>query len=205
MSPPRFEEAIRAAARELAAVPGVRSAVLFGSAARGSATEESDIDIFIECNPDAEDPAWKVLLALDRQFDVEFSVIYYRPEERDAIDKQFLESIFRQGRVLFGSLPSVTPGELDLQPLRLVSYQTGRLSPRKRAQFLREIDGYKTQKRVGNKTYVVRKPGFLTDVGGWRVGRGAVIVPEDKIEAFDEILRRYGAKRHIIPIWSQRP
>ena len=205
MSPPRFEEAIRAAARELAAVPGVRSAVLFGSAARGTATEESDIDIFIECNPDAEDPAWKVLLALDRQFDVEFSVIYYRPEERDAIDKQFLESIFRQGRVLFGSLPSVTPVELDLQPLRLVSYQTGRLSPRKRAQFLREIDGYKTQKRVGNKTYVVRKPGFLTDVGGWRVGRGAVIVPEDKIEAFDEILRRYGAKRHIIPIWSQRP
>ena len=205
MNPPRFEEGIRAAARDLAAVPGVRSAVLFGSAARGSATEESDIDIFIECSPDAEDPAWKVLLALDRQFDVEFSVIYYRPEQRDALDKQFLESIVRQGRVLFGSLPSVTPIELDLQPLRLVSYQTSRLSARKRAQFLREIDGYKTQKRVGRKTYVVRKPGFLTDVGGWRVGRGAVIVPEDKIEAFDEILRRYGANRHIIPIWSQRP
>src|SRR5207249_1959107 len=142
-------------------VPGVRSAVLFGSAARGSATEESDIDIFIECNPDAEDPAWKVLLALDRRFDVEFSVIYYRPEERDAFDKQFLESIVRQGRVLFGGLPRVTPVELDLQPLRLVSYQTSRLSPRKRAQFLREIDGYRTQKRVGKKTYVVRKPGFL--------------------------------------------
>ena len=205
MNPPRFEEAIRAAAQELAAVPGVRSAVLFGSAARGSATEESDIDIFIECNADAEDPAWKVLLALDRRFDVEFSVIYYRPEKRDAFDKQFLESIVRQGRVLFGGLPRVTPVELDLQPLRLVSYQTGRLSPRKRAQFLREIDGYRTQKRVGKKTYVVRKPGFLTDVGGWRVGRGAVIVPEDKIEAFDQILRRYGAQRHIIPIWSQRP
>src|SRR2546425_1067669 len=95
--------------------------------------------------------------------------------------------------------------ELAPQPLRLVSYQTGRLSPRKRAQFLREIDGYKTQKRVGKKTYVVRRTGFLTDVGGWRVRRGAVIVPEDKIEAFDEILRRYGALRHIIPIWSQRP
>ena len=205
MNPPRFEEAIRAAARELAAVPGVRSAVLFGSAARGSATEECDIDIFIECNPDAEDPAWKVLLALDRQFGVEFSVIYYRPEERDAFDKQFLESIIRQGRVLFGGLPRVTPVELDLQPLRLVSYQTGGLSPNKRAQFLREIDGYRTQKRVGKKTYVVRKPGFLAVVGGWRVGRGAVIVPEDKIEAFDEILRRYGANLHIIPIWSQRP
>src|SRR5207247_4583083 len=109
------------------------------------------------------------------------------------------------GRVRFGGLPRVTPVEPDLQPLRLVSYKTDRLSPRERARFLREIDGYKTQKRVGKKTYVVRKTGFLTDAGGWRVGRGAVIVPEEKIEAFDEILRRYGAKRHIIPIWSQRP
>src|SRR5207245_4354598 len=139
------------------------------------------LDICIGCNADAEDPAWKVLVALDRRFDVEFSVIYYRPEQRDAFDKQFLESIVRQSRVLFGSLPSVTPIELDLQPLRLVSYQTSRLSARKRAQFLREIDGYKTQKRVGKKTYVVRKPGFLTEVGGWRVGRGAVIVREDEV------------------------
>ncbi len=190
MNPPRFQDAIRAAARDLAAVPGVRSVVLFGSAARGSALERSDIDLFIDCERDAEDAAWKVLLALDRQFDVEFSVIFYRPEEREAFDKQFLESIVRQGRALLGSLPIVTPAELDLQPLRLVSYWTDQLSPRK---------------RVGKKTYTVRKAGFLKEAGGWRVGRGAVIVPEEKIDAFDDLLRRYGAKRHIIPIWSQRP
>ena len=205
MNPPKLEEAIRAAARELAAVPDVRSVVLFGSAARGSATEESDIDLFIDCSRDAEDAAWKAILALDRRFHVEFSVIFYRPEEREAFDKQFLESIVRQGRVLFGSLPLLTPAQLDLQPLRLVSYRTGKLAPRKRAQFLREVDGYETRKRVGRKTYVVRKPGFLKEVGGWRVGRGAVVVPEESIEAFDELLRRYGATRHIIAIWSQRP
>ena len=205
MNPPRFQDAIRAAARDLAAVPGVRSVVLFGSTARGSALERSDIDLFIDCERDAEDAAWKVLLALDRQFDVEFSVVFYRPEERGAFDKQFLESIVRQGRVLLGSLPIVTPAELDLQPLRLVSYWTDQLSPRKRARLLREIDGYETRKRVGKKTYAVRKPGFLKEAGGWRVGRGAVIVPDEKIDALDELLRRYGAKRHIIPIWSQRP
>ncbi|OGS46832.1 MAG: hypothetical protein A3K66_04035 [Euryarchaeota archaeon RBG_16_67_27] len=205
MNPPRFDEAIRAAAQELANVPGVRSAVLFGSAARGRATEESDIDLFIDCDREAEDTAWKALLATDRRFRVEFSPIFYRSEEREAFDKQFLESIVRQGRALFGSLPAVTPAQLDLQPLRLVSYQTGRLSPRKRAQFLREVDGYETRKRVGRKTYVVRKTGFLREAGGWRIGRGAVVVPEESIEAFDELLRRYGATRHIVPIWSQRP
>jgi predicted nucleotidyltransferase len=205
MNPPKFAEAIQDVARRLTAVPGVRSVVLFGSAARGTATDDSDIDLFIECDPSAEDRARKTLFALDREFDVRFSVIFYRPEEREAFDKQFLESIVRQGRALIGDLPVLTPSHLDLQPLRLVSYQTTRLSARKRAQFLREIDGYETRKRVGKKTYVVRKPGFLKGVGGWRVGRGAVVVPEESIEAFDNLLRRYGATRSIIAIWSQRP
>ena len=205
MNPPRFEEAIQASAQALAGVGGVQSVVLFGSAARDSATEESDIDLFIDCPPEAQDAAWKALLTLDRRFRVEFSPIFYRPEERERFDKQFLESIVRHGRVLLGSLPMLTPSQLDLQPLRLVSYRTSRLNPRKRAQFLREVDGYKTRKRVGKKTYVVRKPGFLKEIGGWRVGRGAVVVPEESIEVFDELLRKFGATRTIIPIWSQRP
>ena len=205
MNPPRFADAIRAAARDLSRLPGVRSAILFGSAARGTAGEESDIDLFVDCDRDAEDAAWKALLDLDRRFGVAFSVMFYRPEEREGFDKQFLESIVRQGKVLFGSLPVLTPSQLDLQPLRLVSYQTGRLASRKRAQFLREVDGYETRKRVRRKTYVARRPGFLKEAGGWRVGRGAVVVPEESIEAFDEILRKYGVTRAIIPIWSQRP
>lgn len=205
MNPPRFAEAIQAAARALADIQGVRSVVLFGSAARDRATEESDVDLFIDCDPDAEDAAWKVLVALDDRYGVEFSPIFYQPGAREGFDKQFLESIVRQGRVLFGSLPVLTPAQLDLQPLRLVSYQTTHLTPRKRARFLREVDGYETRKRVGKKQYVVRKRGFLKEAGGWRVGRGAVVVPEEAIEAFDELLRRYGATRHIIPIWSQRP
>lgn len=34
----------------MAKIEAVRSAILFGSTARGSATEESDIDLFIECD-----------------------------------------------------------------------------------------------------------------------------------------------------------
>src|SRR3989440_12553643 len=205
MNPPRFQAAIQAAARDLATVPGVRSAVLFGSAARGSAAEGSDIDLFIDCERDAEDAAWKVLLALDRECDVEFSVIFYRPEEREAFDKQFLQSIVRQGRVLLGSLPIVTPAELDLEPLRLVSYWTVQLSPRKRARLLREIDGYETRKRVGKKTYSVRKPGFLKEEGGWRVGAGAVMDAVEQYDAFGALLRRDLAHRQIMPVATRQP
>jgi len=205
MNPPRFDRAIAEVRTRLKEVHGVRSLVLFGSAARGAATEESDIDLLIDCDESAEDQVRRVLYDVGRRMDVRFSPVFYRESIRRLFDKQFLESIFRKSQVLFGTMPTFTPSDLDLQPLRLVSYRTEKLSPRKRAQMLRIIDGYRTTKRVGKKRYVVEKPGFLKEVGGWRIGRGAVVVPEESIEAFDEILRRYGAQRHIIPIWCQRP
>lgn len=205
MNPKRFEEAVEAARETLAKMPAVHSAILFGSTARGSATEESDIDLFVECDSKQEREVSRVLSDLGGRFDVTIIPIFFRRTEWRRFDLQFLESIFRQGRILKGEMPPLTPLDLDLQPLRLVSYQTRELNLRKRAKLLRAIDGYRTVKRVNGKRYVVEKKGFLEETGGWRVGRGAVVIPEEKIEAFDELLRRFGAKRHIIAIWCQRP
>ncbi len=205
MNPERFDHAVEEAKKLLAKTPAVRTAILFGSTARGSATADSDIDLFIDCDWNREEEVARSLYRLGAEFGVRFSPIYFRRREWRRFDLQFLESIFRQGKILKGQMPRLSPLDLDLQPLRLVSYQTSDLNSRTRAKLLRAIDGYRTVKRANGKRYVVEKKGFLAETGGWRVGRGAVIVPEEKIEAFDEILRRYGAKRHIIPIWSQRP
>lgn len=205
MNPKRFEEAVHAARETLEKMDAVRSAILFGSTARGSAKEESDIDLFIECDWKREREVSRVLSDLGSQFDVTFTPIFFRRKEWRRFDLQFLESILRQGRVLKGEMPRLTPSDLDLQPLRLISYQTAQLNARKRAKLLRAIDGYRTVKRVNGKRYVVEKKGFLEETGGWRVGRGAVVVPEERAEAFDDILARFGAKRHMIAIWCQRP
>jgi len=205
MNPKRFNQAAEEAQKLLAETPAVRNAILFGSAARGSATEESDIDLFIDCDYDREEEVARSLYRLGARFDVRFSPVFYRRREWRRFDLQFLESIFRQGKVLKGHMPRLSPLDLDLQPLRLVSYQTRDLNPRTRAKLLRAIDGYRTVKRVNGKRYVVDKKGFLAETGGWRVGRGAVIVPEESIEAFDELLWLHRANRHIIPIWCQRP
>lgn len=205
MNPKRFEEAVQAAQGMLTEMPAVRSTILFGSTARGSAVEDSDIDLLIECDREREAEVARALHDLGDQFHVIFTPMFYRRREWRRLDLQFLESILRQGRVLKGTMPPLNPLDLDLQPLRLVSYQTSELNPRKRAKLLRAIDGYRTVKRVNGKRYVVEKKGFLEEQGGWRVGRGAVVIPEERIEAFDELLRGYGAKRHIIAIWCQRP
>jgi len=33
----------------------------------------------------------------------------------------------------------------------------------------------------------------------------AVVIPEEAVPAFDELLRRYRVTRSMVPIWSQRP
>lgn len=205
MNPRRFADAVEAGRIQLSAVRGVQSIVLFGSAARGTATEESDIDILIECPEESEDAVRRVLYDLASRYDVRFSPIFFREAERHRFDTQFLESIVRSGHVLKGALPRLTPVDLDLQPLRLVSYRTEGLPPKKRARLLRAIDGYRTAKRVGKKRYTVERRGFLQEVGGWRVGRGAVVVPEEAADGFDDLLHRFGATRVMVPIWCQRP
>lgn len=205
MNPKVHEEALEEVRKGLSRSDSVRSAILFGSTARGTATGESDIDLLIECDETAEGEVDRFLFDLQRRFHVPIVPLFYRGDDWRRFDLQLLESIFRHGRVLLGKMPSLTPIELDLQPLRLVSYQTRDLSPRRKARFLRAIDGYRTVKRVNGKRYVVDKQGFLAEVGGWRVGRGAVLVPEEALEPFDALLKRHGVKRHIIPIWSQRP
>lgn len=205
MNPETHGRVVEEARRALAGIRGVRSVILFGSVALGRATEDSDIDLLVECDEEREGEVRTILFDLARVLGVEFSPIFYKEKERGRFDTQFLESVCRSGRVLLGSMPSLTLIDLDLQPLRLVSYRTTRLSARERAELLRAIDGYRTVKRVGKKRYVSEKPGVLRDIGGWRVGRGAVIVPEEAVDRFDGLLRRYGATRHIVPIWCQRP
>ncbi len=205
MNPKKHEEAVEAVWKALSRIGGLRSAILFGSTARGTASDESDIDLLIECDEYKEHEVDRALYDLERRFHLRIVPLFYRGDDWRRFDLQLLESIFRHGRILLGRLPSLTPIDLDLQPLRLVSYQTRDLTPQRKARFLRVIDGYRTVKRVDGKRYVVEKGGFLAEVGGWRVGRGAIIVPEEALEPFDALLKRHGVKRHIIPIWSQRP
>src|SRR5438445_804739 len=73
MNPRRFHEAVKAAQDLLAKMPAVRSAILFGSTARGSATEDSDIDLFIECKAEREEEVARALYGIEGVFNVRFA------------------------------------------------------------------------------------------------------------------------------------
>jgi len=205
MNPPKIERAV-AALRELLIRDGrVRSAILYGSCARGTAREDSDIDVLILVSDGAVDRLRDSIHDIESAFDVTVSPIVLRSDDVDRLDRQFLDSVLREGIPLAGRPPRVSLQDLQLRPIRVVSFDLSHLPPSEKMRLYRLLDGYHTVKRRGRKRYERRVDGFLKEVGGRRVGRGAVVVPEAALPRLEEILSKMKAKRWTIAAWAQVP
>lgn len=205
MNPPKIERAVEALRELLTRERRVRSAILYGSCARGTAREESDIDVLILVSDGAVDRLRDSIHDIESAFDVTVSPIVLRPGEIDRLDRQFLDSVLREGIPLAGRPLSASLQELQLRPIRVVSFDLSHLPPSEKMRLYRLLDGYATVKRRGRKRYERRVDGFLKEVGGWRVGRGAVVVPEAALPRLEEILSKMKAKRWTIAAWAQVP
>ena len=205
MNPPKIDRAVEALRERLTRDRRVRSAILYGSCARGTAREDSDIDILILVPDGPVDRLRDSIHDIESAFDVTVSPIVLRPDEVDRLDRQFLDSVLREGIPLAGRPPRVSLQDLQLRPIRVVSFDLSHLPPSEKMRLYRLLDGYHTVKRRGRKRYERSVDGFLKEVGGRRVGRGAVVVPEAALPRLEEILSRMKAKRWTIAAWAQVP
>ncbi len=205
MNPPKIDRAIDALRELLASEPTVRSAILFGSCARGTAREDSDIDVLVLVSGRRVDRLREAIHDLESAYDVNVSPVVLREEEVDRLDRQFLDSVLREGVPLTGPPPTASLRDLGLRPIRVVSFDVSHLPPSDKMRLYRLLDGYATVKSRGRKRYERKVDGLLKEVGGWRVGRGAVVVPEAALPRLEEILARVKAKRWTIAAWAQAP
>jgi len=205
MNPPNIDRAVEAMRRLLSGEPAVRSAVLYGSCARGTARDDSDIDALILVSDDAVHRLREALHDLESTHDVNISPLFLRPNEIDRLDRQFLDSVLREGMPLAGGAPSISLEDLQLRPIRIVSIDVSHLDPPEKMRLYRLLDGYSTVRRRGRKRYERKVDGLLDDVGGWRIGRGAIVVPEAALPRLEEILSKVKARRWTIAAWAQAP
>ena len=205
MHPPNVDRAVQALKDLLSRTPEVESAVLYGSCARGTAREDSDIDMLVLVSGRRVASLREAIHDLESAFDVNVSPIVLRADEIDRLDRQFLDSVLREGVPLAGPPPAVSLQDLQLRPIRVVSFDVSLLPPSEKMRLYRLLDGYATVKRRGRKRYERKVDGFLKEVGGWRVGRGAVVVPEAALPKLEEILSRAKARRWTIAAWAQGP
>lgn len=192
---------IQALRRTVRDSPTVQAAILFGSVARGTAGDGSDVDVLIVTRGTAIGRLRRALHGIEAEHDVNVSPVFVRDGHFDGLDPQFLDSVLREGIPLKGEMPSVGARDLGMRPVRIVSLDTSRLPQKRKMELYRALEGFETVKRVGKVRYRSSKSGFLLTVGGWRVGRGALVIPERALPALEKLLDEHGAKRSMVAAW----
>ncbi|MBI4416667.1 MAG: nucleotidyltransferase domain-containing protein, partial [Euryarchaeota archaeon] len=102
MNPAKFDDCLREVQRDLENRREVKSALVYGSVAVGTAGAESDLDLLIVAPRDFHEELARDLYRIGARYDVTVSPYLVDRTELESLDPQFLESVARDGIVLKG-------------------------------------------------------------------------------------------------------
>tara|TARA_Y100000310_G_C20673541_1_gene811576 strand:- start:1477 stop:2076 length:600 start_codon:yes stop_codon:yes gene_type:complete len=182
---------------ELEESSNIRRIILFGSAARGDASKDSDIDIFINVSKKTknfEKIAKKVvmdfyksrqaLLFKNKGIDNKINLIVGKLDEW----KDLKRSIESTGIVLYGRyVPSGVRGK----KYTLIFWNK---IGKNRGAFLNKIYGFK----VGEKEY----KGLIENFGGKKTGKSSIMIPIEYREEILKLIRKYKVNAKITEVFS---
>jgi predicted nucleotidyltransferase len=186
-------EEIQCVAKDIAGVEGVEAVVLFGSYARGDYTEGSDIDLLalFKSKADLERGSTDVY-GITGESSLFFQVICMTLEELQS--STLLESVLREGRVLSSNEQTrklLTPVH---RPYALVTYSTASLKAKQRVIFSQKLEGRRQKK--------YRYEGLIHKLGGYKVGKGVLMVPSSNLKALTEHFERTKIDYSIRYVWT---
>ncbi|HLD49100.1 MAG TPA: nucleotidyltransferase domain-containing protein [archaeon] len=176
----------------------IRAVILFGSASRGSADKESDVDIFIDTTSKKNHD--KIKKIIDNFYNTQIYKSWNLRGIKNSISaiagdiesnewKDLKRSIITDGIILFGKYKS-TPEKL--KQCTLFSYIDIK-DAKKRVNLYRKLFGYK----LGKKYY----EGIVIKSNGLRHGRGSFSVPIEHYKEIREVFREMKVTPKITEIW----
>jgi predicted nucleotidyltransferase len=177
----------------------VNHLILFGSAARGDATEGSDIDLFFDVDmcPGGQKVLKAKLNRMAEKFYLSTAALEYKMKGvsneinifvgRLAEWRELNRSVSADGIVLYGKYTS-KPSETKAYTI-LSWEKAGRV----KGALLNKLYGY----RAGGKKY----PGLLSKKNGMKIGKGVIMVPADQRDAFTSVLEKYKVNYSRYEVW----
>ena len=203
MNPAKFGKCLREVKRHLEGRPEVKSALVYGSVAVGTAADESDLDLLMISPRNVHEEVARDLYLIGARHNVTVSPYLLEPGEIDRLDPQFLESVARDGIVLKGRPLRPTITALQLEPYQLVTVQLESLDQRAKVRLARDLYGYRSARKYKRKEYRSHSKGLLERVGGRKLGRGTFLVPSRAWPELEALLRKHGGKRWAFTVWLQ--
>jgi len=204
MNPSKFASCLEDVQAWAAGRESVEAVVAYGSVARGTAGEESDLDLLILAPRGRHEALARDLFLLGARHNVTIGPYLVDPGDLEDLDPQFVESVTRDGIPLKGPPLDPTVRKLDLRPYTLVTLYLDHLPQKTKVALSRELYGYRSARRYKRVRYESRSEGLLDRVGGRKLGRGTVLVPAKAWPDLDALIRRHKGKRWAFTVWVQR-
>jgi predicted nucleotidyltransferase len=175
---------------------GVQAITLFGSAARGEATIDSDIDVAVIYTKKDENTMKRVEeLAPPR---VQVTHVTSRELEKNV---SLAGALSGEGLLLFGRPVMIQAEKLKLKSMLIIPYDTSGLDVNARNKLSHTLYGRVSTIRLKKKSYARKYEGLTARPGISKIGKAVLLVSRDKAPAVTKTLEAHGAKWKEIPVW----
>jgi predicted nucleotidyltransferase len=174
-------------------IEGTIGVILFGSYSRGDYDEGSDIDLLVVFKDKTElTDGLKEIYKTTAESNLFFQVIGLTIEELK--NSPLFESTLRDGKIYYADedvKKLLTPAH---KPYALVTYTTANLNPKERVTFTHKLEG----RGKGKYKY----EGLVQRLGGYKVGKGVVMIPLEKLNTFIEQVDKKRIKYIVRYVWT---
>jgi len=188
----------------------IASIILFGSYAKKTYTEESDIDLCVLFKKGVseayEEEIFNIFLDLEKKLDKTVQGVFIPVSDLERWDRILLEDIVAEGVLLYGSedYKSLLITHLELEPFYIITLNLKNLVKSDKMKLKRYLYGYKTKKQYQDKQYAYQKKGKLQKLKGSKLGRGSFLIPEKQFHIIKEEFRKYNLHYAVKRCWMQR-
>lgn len=202
-----FKEALFKFIRE-ACVKEIASIFLFGSVAKGTADNRSDIDLLVVFDTENKDIEGleaktrisEIALSIEREYERNLQIVFSN-KRFSGLDDYFVEKVLSEGILLYSKSPRVSVNGLQLEAHVLLLYQVEGLDRKDRMKIKRVLFGYRSRKEVKGRVYRTEKEGLVSRLGGRHINPGAIVLPKKNVQDVEEKLKGFKVEYKIVDIW----
>jgi len=185
-------EEIERVADGMKSLEGVTGVILFGSYSRGDFDEGSDVDLLLVFKDKTKlNRGLNEVYKITAKSDLPFQAVGLTLEE--LMSSPLLEAVLRDGRVCYAKTDVKNLLTTRHNPYALVTYSTANMNPKERVNFAQRLEGR------GKGKY--RYDGLVQELSGYKVGRGVVMVPLEKLKILTKCLEEKEVDYTIRYVW----
>lgn len=186
-------EEIRNVMDKITGINGVIGVVLFGSYSRGDFDEGSDVDLLVVFrDKKGLEKNLEDIYKITSKSNLFLQVLGLT--QKELMSSPLLRSVLREGKIYYANenlKGLLTPIH---EPYALITYSTTNLSSKGKVIFAQKLEG----RGKGKYKYY----GLLQELGGFKVGRGVLMVPLRNLKAITEHMEEKGVNYVIRYVWA---